>query len=263
MNHQNSSIIIQPNEIDVLCGRGGACNQHAGNQVFLYVVHHNKELYQKIPVQHKLYLAESIVRVVKGTGARFLRCKKETKTWVQLPHRDAIDKTLQALRERNPRNRANSLHCYTKSSLESILANNQWQDKQHPEQHATHLPQTEPLEPRAGFTTQSNTMYVEPDRSHVNDDNQVQVVDFSNTASSHSQQSMVCRSVTPELPGFQSYHGPKSQATLLEVVCIDESSASSKDTSSSEQFDGFDLFADWDNDDDDNVDTMDALSLLP
>jgi hypothetical protein len=258
MDHQNN--IFQPKEIDILCGRGGVCNQqHPGNQMFLYVVHHNKELYQTIPLQHKLCLAESIVRAMEGTGARFLRCQKETKTWVQLLPREAMDQTVQALRDRNPR-RANHNRCSSTKSLDAILANHVWQH-QHPEQNETHLLQTETLEPRAGFTTQSD-VHVEQDLNHGHD-NQVQEADNSNTTSSHSEQSMTCRSVTPEIPGFQSYDGPRSQGMLSEVVCIDQSTTSSKDTPS-EQFDGFDLFADWDNDDDDDaVDTMAASSLLP
>ena len=96
---------VVPQELDILCGRGGLSNKHAGNQLYLRIVQHNKDLYQEIQnPKHKHCLAQSIIDAVEGAGARFLKQDKATKAWDEISRDAALSKTLQALRERSKDN---------------------------------------------------------------------------------------------------------------------------------------------------------------
>ena len=108
---------IAPQEIDILCGRGGLSNKHAGNQLYLRIVQHNKDLYQEIQnPKHKHCLAISIIDAVQGAGARFLRQNKDTGAWFELSREQTLSKTLQALRERKEGRRKSTSSESMKSS---------------------------------------------------------------------------------------------------------------------------------------------------
>mmetsp|Transcript_30680 Transcript_30680/g.40207 ORF Transcript_30680/g.40207 Transcript_30680/m.40207 type:complete len:192 (-) Transcript_30680:148-723(-) len=94
--HQDSS--IQDN--DVLCGRGGATNNHVGNKRYRSLVSDHQNEYLLAKKKDKADIAREIVRLVRVRGGRFLR-KGATGTnmWVEVGDKKATEKTSQALRE--------------------------------------------------------------------------------------------------------------------------------------------------------------------
>lgn len=96
-------LIEIPHSHDVLCGRGGLTNQHAGNEWFRRLVKSNRPLYRSCPKHTKILVAKAIVQAVQQQDppGRFLEvADKEAKTWKQIPYKRCVDKTSQALRER-------------------------------------------------------------------------------------------------------------------------------------------------------------------
>lgn len=88
---------------DVLCGRGGLTNQHAGNEWFRRLVRSNRGLYRSCPKHTKLLVAKAIVQAVQQQDppGRFLEvADKDAGTWIQINYKRAVDKTSQALREK-------------------------------------------------------------------------------------------------------------------------------------------------------------------
>ena len=88
----------KPNVADVLCGRGGKVNKHAGNIVYRKVVEHNKSYYQSVHKKHRILVSQSIVRAILNYGGRFMGQKG--KEWTPICFKRAVQKTSQALRER-------------------------------------------------------------------------------------------------------------------------------------------------------------------
>ncbi|CAB9497000.1 expressed unknown protein [Seminavis robusta] len=101
----------QPQDLDVLCGRGGLINKHVGNIIYRKVVEHNKPFYQTVQKRHRILVSQSIVHTILKRGGRFL--SEETKTvanpdgtrttvtyWKPVATTRAVQKTSQALRER-------------------------------------------------------------------------------------------------------------------------------------------------------------------
>jgi hypothetical protein len=129
-----------PQDLDVLCGRGGLINKHVGTQLFglscftsrnasvhhnppflvalfagniIYrkVCEYNKPFYQTVQKRHRILVSQSIVHTILKRGGRFL--SEDTKTisnpdgtqttftvWKPVATVRAIQKTSQALRER-------------------------------------------------------------------------------------------------------------------------------------------------------------------
>lgn len=98
---QDTMIKIEPQRNDVLCGRGGAINQHGGNQLFRRVVAANKALYQECERHIKPLVAKSIVAALAARGGRFLKERKQSGEviWIDIGTEASIAKTSQALRE--------------------------------------------------------------------------------------------------------------------------------------------------------------------
>lgn len=103
------SIITDITEKDVLCGRGGGINKHTGNVIYRRVVEHNKTIYKQVPKRHRMLVSQSIVQAVINWGGRFLQqqhdrassASEKHQTWKEIQFRRAVQKTSQALRERN------------------------------------------------------------------------------------------------------------------------------------------------------------------
>ncbi len=102
-----------PSHADVLCGRGGGINAHAGNVTFRDMIKEEKERYSLARNKAaKSEIAEMVIGQVHGRGGRFLQRenKKESGSlipgiagwWVEVDHEKAIAKTCQALREGAP-----------------------------------------------------------------------------------------------------------------------------------------------------------------
>ena len=103
------TLIVKTGSQDVLCGRGGLTNQHAGNEWFRRLVKSNRPLYRSCPKHTKILVAKAIVQAVQQQDppGRFLEvADKEAKTWKQIPYKRCVDKTSQALREREQPDKA-------------------------------------------------------------------------------------------------------------------------------------------------------------
>jgi len=98
--------ISDPNENDVLCGRGGRINSHAGNVQFRDIIHSKKKDYLA-PTTKKLekaHIAAGIVNDIRSMDppGRFLKEEGGTGMWYDIGDAKAIKKTGQALREDAP-----------------------------------------------------------------------------------------------------------------------------------------------------------------
>jgi hypothetical protein len=84
---------------DVLCGRGGATNNHVGNQKFRAVVAEYQHEYLEARKKEKALIARKIVDRINQNGGRFLKRGQGSDVWVEVPTKKATEKTSQALRE--------------------------------------------------------------------------------------------------------------------------------------------------------------------
>jgi hypothetical protein len=87
------------NSEDVLCGRGGATNNHVGNKKFRTIVAEYQKGYLKAKKKEKAGIAKEIVARVHQNGGRFLKRDGNNNTWVEVTPKKATEKTSQALRE--------------------------------------------------------------------------------------------------------------------------------------------------------------------
>jgi len=71
--------ITDPNDSDVLCGRGGAALRHPGNQTYRRLVNLNKGLYITCLKTEKLKISRSIVAAIREQRGRFLEKDSEGK----------------------------------------------------------------------------------------------------------------------------------------------------------------------------------------
>ena len=102
--------ITEPNKNDVLCGRGGRINNHAGNVQFRYIIQAKKKQYLNLSTKklEKAHIAASIVhdiRTMMDPPGRFLkedRVGVGVGLWFDIGDASAIKKTGQALREDAP-----------------------------------------------------------------------------------------------------------------------------------------------------------------
>ena len=87
-------------EFDILSGRGGKSNHHAGNKRFRQVVAEMKAEYRTTDVKtDKTALSKAIVEYVHGYGGRFLKRVPGIKTYCVMTKAEGRKKTSQALRE--------------------------------------------------------------------------------------------------------------------------------------------------------------------
>jgi hypothetical protein len=87
------------NTNDVLCGRGGATNNHDGNRRFRSTVTEYQPEYLEARKKDKAVIARRIVRIIRERGGRFLRRDDSTGQWIDVGDKKAVEKTSQALRE--------------------------------------------------------------------------------------------------------------------------------------------------------------------
>lgn len=88
------------NQNDVLCGRGGATNNHIGNRNFRKLVAQHQQAYLMARKRDKRDIAQRIVSIVRNNGGRFLkRNDNSSEEWVDVGDKRACEKTSQALRE--------------------------------------------------------------------------------------------------------------------------------------------------------------------
>lgn len=94
--------VRSPNENDVLCGRGFGPYSHIGNQRFREIVGQHKTMYNAVDNSNdlKTFIAEEVVHFVhtQNPSGRFL--SKSCGIWYEVPRSVAVQKTKQALREK-------------------------------------------------------------------------------------------------------------------------------------------------------------------
>lgn len=102
--------IRSPNQHDVLCGRGGGINSHAGNRVFReYVAERRLDYNLAGSKADKALVAKLVMELVTSKGGRFLQRDSTGgigSWWVEIDEIKAMAKTSQALREGAPTIRA-------------------------------------------------------------------------------------------------------------------------------------------------------------
>merc|ERR1712038_1042304 len=97
---QNTKMYCEPTELDVLLGRGGLTNNHAGNIRYREEVEKVKPMYFSCKTKpEKKEVSELLVAYVQDYGGRFLVKDPETNRWMLAPMKAARKKASQALRE--------------------------------------------------------------------------------------------------------------------------------------------------------------------
>jgi len=97
---KNGEIIVTPNKIDVLFGRGKKFQDHFGNQRMREISEKNKATYFAIKRFEKQRLVESVFRQIKEGGTRFLKRSTEGEGWVEVQDHIAVEKVSHCLRSR-------------------------------------------------------------------------------------------------------------------------------------------------------------------
>lgn len=92
-------VFSEPRKDDVLCGRGGRSNHHAGNKRYRGEVKNLKVWYKSSAKTQKTDLSQCLVNYVQSYGGRFLKQDKTTKKWYVVTNNEARKKASQALRE--------------------------------------------------------------------------------------------------------------------------------------------------------------------
>jgi len=108
------SRIREPHPHDILCGRGGSINNHAGNKMFRDWVHERKNDYNLAPNKsEKARVSREVIELVQSQEppGRFLTRDPEAPSmgpnwWIEIDDTKAMAKTSQALREGAPAIRA-------------------------------------------------------------------------------------------------------------------------------------------------------------
>uniref|UniRef100_A0A7S2YTX8 DUF6824 domain-containing protein n=1 Tax=Entomoneis paludosa TaxID=265537 RepID=A0A7S2YTX8_9STRA len=104
-----ATLILQPNENDVLCGRGGgSTNPHHGNARFRQLISSQRDYYRTLTKKQKMMLARQIVDLIHSVGGRFLARENSNSTsnsnggngWYDIGLPRSLEKTSQALREK-------------------------------------------------------------------------------------------------------------------------------------------------------------------
>lgn len=94
--------VAEPTEFDVLFGRGGMTNSHAGNKRFRDIISLHRPDYVRAAKIEKPNVARRIVAAIRGSDppGRFMKRNPTDLMWYDVGNRHAAEKTSQALRER-------------------------------------------------------------------------------------------------------------------------------------------------------------------
>jgi hypothetical protein len=89
--------IVEPNEADVLCGRGRAIRSHSGNQLYITLIQQQKSHYSEAAKGSKLDIVRGVVEAIQDQHGRFLQ--KHGNYWMDIGDPKAMIKTAQAFRD--------------------------------------------------------------------------------------------------------------------------------------------------------------------
>jgi hypothetical protein len=101
-----SSRIVVPSKNDVLLGRGKRVQESPGNFRFRYLLDNNRDQYERVSKFEKTMVTESILRLIKDFGGRFL--KQGDCGWTQVEDEMARKKISHAFRNLRPTPSTNS-----------------------------------------------------------------------------------------------------------------------------------------------------------
>jgi hypothetical protein len=90
-------------EKDVLMGRGKRVSEWPGNIYFRQVVNKHREPYHDAERSKKVYTAQAVIAAIHDIGGRFLK-EESDGSWTEIEHPRSIEKTCQALREKEKPN---------------------------------------------------------------------------------------------------------------------------------------------------------------
>lgn len=88
-------------DADVLLGRGGRSNHHAGNKRYLEEKEKIQPRYLAADKEAKTGISQELVDIVENWGGRFLKLDEETNKWYKVKNIVARKKASQTLREMN------------------------------------------------------------------------------------------------------------------------------------------------------------------
>ena len=110
-----SSRFLEPNDLDVLLGRGGRTNNHPGNKRYLEVKDNMQSKYLAADKNDKTPISQELMDIVHAWGGRFLKLDPSENRWFEIDESTARKKCSQTLREINtPAERATKRAKYAK-----------------------------------------------------------------------------------------------------------------------------------------------------
>jgi hypothetical protein len=95
----SSKIFVEPEENDVLPGRGGRANSNPGNRLFIAMICERRQEYAASPKGQKRMISQAIVRALKQKGCRFLQVEEQSGQWAVMSDNAAAAKTASAIRD--------------------------------------------------------------------------------------------------------------------------------------------------------------------
>lgn len=122
--------IVDTNDQDVLCGRGGSALRHPGNRTYRQLVNMNKPLYSTCLKAEKLKISRSVVAAIREQNGRFLERASGADpegegregSWYDIGDKKAVEKTSQALREGQPKLRRKMADLEVVTGASSVAA---------------------------------------------------------------------------------------------------------------------------------------------
>lgn len=102
---KGTKAVMLVSDNDVLSGRGGATNMHAGNRFFRSLIDAHREKYLRARKNDKPGISRSIVNIIRRRNGAFLKKDEKSGHWVEIGDDLAREKTSQALRQRAPDHR--------------------------------------------------------------------------------------------------------------------------------------------------------------
>jgi hypothetical protein len=199
---------------DVLCGRGGETNHHAGNIRYRQLVKLCQPAYIAAKRRDKPKIAQRIVRAVRLLGGRFMKKMAGTSCWQDVGNAKAREKTSQALREgapelrngeeaarpKNKRLQANHLPVLlrdTPPACPSSLGQQVARAPEHtPFRPANHLPVLLRVTPPLGVGTYMAAMAAVHEQHHPHTDKKRRLND-DETSKAPDETSKAIRTTTP------------------------------------------------------------------
>ena len=94
-----TKLFVDKTKVDVLLGRGGCSNHHAGNATYRKKILELQPKYKLLSRQEKTKFSQSVVEWVQSRGGRFLKRDNRGGPWYVTTDHEARGKISQALRE--------------------------------------------------------------------------------------------------------------------------------------------------------------------